>query len=97
MKYALSFVILTTMISNVFAYDIEREGRYVYQYTPYTKNIEDPDQARYVLVPEMNVGHLRKEVERLSRKGREKIRGLNVLDSRLITAEQIVERFEEDV
>ncbi len=55
------------------------------------------DQARYVLVPEMNVGHLRKEVERLSRRGRDKIRGINVLDSRLITAEQIVERFEEDV
>jgi len=55
------------------------------------------DQARYVLVPEMNVGHLRKEVERLSTHGRESIKGLNVLDSRLITAEQIVERFEEDV
>ena len=54
------------------------------------------DQVRYVLVPEMNVGHLRKEVERLSRKGRDMIKGLNVLDSRLITAEQIVEMFEED-
>jgi 2-oxoglutarate ferredoxin oxidoreductase subunit alpha len=55
------------------------------------------DQARYILVPEMNVGHLRKEVERLSTHGRESIKGLNVLDSRLITANQIVERFEEDV
>ena len=54
------------------------------------------DQVRYVLVPEMNVGHLRKEVERLSQSGRDKIKGLNVLDSRMITAEQIVERFEED-
>jgi 2-oxoglutarate ferredoxin oxidoreductase subunit alpha len=54
------------------------------------------DQCRYILVPEMNVGHLRKEVERLSQSGRERIKGLNVLDSRLITAEQIVERFEED-
>lgn len=54
------------------------------------------DQARYILVPEMNVGHLRKEVERLSTHGRESIKGLNVLDSRLITADQIVERFEED-
>jgi 2-oxoglutarate ferredoxin oxidoreductase subunit alpha len=55
------------------------------------------DQARYTLVPEMNVGHLRKEVERLSTHGRDSIKGLNVLDSRLITANQIVERFEEDV
>ena len=54
------------------------------------------EQVRYVLIPEMNVGHLRKEVERLSRSGRDKIKGLNVLDSRMITAEQIVERFEED-
>jgi 2-oxoglutarate ferredoxin oxidoreductase subunit alpha len=54
------------------------------------------DQVRYVLVPEMNVGHLRKEVERLSRSGRDTIKGLNVLDSRMITAEQIVERIEED-
>jgi hypothetical protein len=44
----------------------------------------------------MNVGHLRKEVERLSRSGRDTIKGLNVLDSRMITAEQIVERIEED-
>lgn len=51
----------------------------------------------YVLVPEMNVGQLRKEVERLSFKGRSMIRGLNVLDSRLITAEQIVDKVNKDV
>ncbi len=54
-------------------------------------------QMGYILVPEMNVGQLRKEVERLSFKGRSMIRGLNVLDSRLITAEQIVEKVHKDV
>ncbi len=54
------------------------------------------DQVSYVLVPEMNVGQLRKEVERLSSKGRGQIRGLNVLNSEFITAGQIVERVEHD-
>jgi 2-oxoglutarate ferredoxin oxidoreductase subunit alpha len=50
------------------------------------------DQVRFVLVPEMNVGQLRKEVERLARGNRDHVKGLNVLNSELITAEQIVER-----
>jgi hypothetical protein len=45
-----------------------------------------------VLVPEMNVGQLRKEVERLSGANRKRIHGLNVLDPTFITAEQIVEK-----
>jgi 2-oxoglutarate ferredoxin oxidoreductase subunit alpha len=45
-----------------------------------------------VLVPEMNVGQIRKEVERLASDRRSTIKGLNVLNSCMITAEQIVER-----
>jgi 2-oxoglutarate ferredoxin oxidoreductase subunit alpha len=55
------------------------------------------EQVRYILVPEMNVGHLRKEVERLSPRGRDFISGINVLNSRLITAAQIVEKVKHDV
>jgi len=55
------------------------------------------EQVDYVLVPEMNVGQLRKEVERLSGKGRGQIRGLNVLNSEFISAGQIVDRIEQDV
>ena len=55
------------------------------------------DQVDYVLVPEMNVGQLRKEVERLSRRGRGQIRGLNELSDEFITARKIVERIEQDV
>lgn len=50
------------------------------------------DRVDNVLVPEMNVGQLRKEVERLSRTDRKKIYGLNVLDPRFITPEQIAEK-----
>ena len=53
--------------------------------------------SRYVLVPEMNVGQIRKEVERLSFAGRDMIRGLNVLDSQIITPEQIVEKVLHDL
>jgi 2-oxoglutarate/2-oxoacid ferredoxin oxidoreductase subunit alpha len=45
-----------------------------------------------VLVPEMNVGQLRKEIERLVKDSRVVVKGLNVLNSVMITAEQIVER-----
>jgi 2-oxoglutarate ferredoxin oxidoreductase subunit alpha len=54
-------------------------------------------RVQYVLIPEMNVGQLRKEVERLSSRGRERICGLNVLNSRMITPEQIVEQVRKDV
>jgi 2-oxoglutarate ferredoxin oxidoreductase subunit alpha len=50
------------------------------------------DQVRFILVPEMNVGQLRKEVERLRTNMRVKVKGLNVLNSVMITAEQVVER-----
>lgn len=53
------------------------------------------DQVSHVLVPEMNVGQLRKEVERLSSSGRGKVQGLNVLDPSFITADQIVEKVHE--
>ena len=55
------------------------------------------NQVDYVLIPEMNVGQLRKEVERLSNDGRNRIKGLNVLNSEFITAADIVERVEHDV
>jgi len=50
------------------------------------------EQVSHVLVPEMNVGQIRKEVERLSRTGRGKVHGLNVLDPTFISPEQIVDR-----
>jgi pyruvate/2-oxoacid:ferredoxin oxidoreductase alpha subunit len=50
------------------------------------------DKVQFVLVPEMNVGQVRKEVERLAKDPRHVIRGLNVMNSCMITAEQIVER-----
>jgi 2-oxoglutarate ferredoxin oxidoreductase subunit alpha len=50
------------------------------------------ERVQYVLVPEMNVGQIRKEVERLAVGHRNTIKGLNVLNSAMITAEQIVER-----
>lgn len=53
------------------------------------------DKCAHVLVPEMNVGQLRKEVERLCTSGRGHVHGLNVLDSSFITAEQIAERVRE--
>ncbi len=49
----------------------------------------------HILVPEMNVGQVRKEVERLSGGCRGKVHGLNVLDSSFITAEQIADRVRE--
>ena len=55
------------------------------------------ERVHYVLVPEMNVGQLRKEVERLAHHGRDKVRGLNVLNSRLIKAQEIVDRVVNDV
>ena len=45
-----------------------------------------------VLVPEMNVGQLRKEVERLARSSRTPVKGLNVLNPTMISAEQIIGR-----
>ncbi|MBN1256251.1 MAG: 2-oxoacid:acceptor oxidoreductase subunit alpha [Planctomycetes bacterium] len=48
-------------------------------------------QVEYVLVPEMNVGQVRKEVERLA-DGRDRIEGLNVMNSVMITAEDIVKK-----
>jgi len=50
------------------------------------------EQVQFVLIPEMNVGQVRKEVERLAKDPRHNIRGLNVMNSCMITAEQIVER-----
>jgi 2-oxoglutarate ferredoxin oxidoreductase subunit alpha len=50
------------------------------------------EKVSHVLVPEMNVGQLRKEVERLSSGIRGKVQGLNVLDPTFITAEQIVDK-----
>lgn len=50
------------------------------------------DQVDLVLVPEMNVGQIRKEVERLATAFSGKIFGLNVLNSVMISAEQIMER-----
>lgn len=50
------------------------------------------EKVNHVLVPEMNVGQVRKEVERLSNGIREKVQGLNVLDPTFITAEQIVDK-----
>lgn len=50
------------------------------------------EQVSHVLVPEMNVGQIRKEVERLSCAVRGKVQGLNVLDPTFITAEQIADR-----
>ncbi|MBI2843244.1 MAG: 2-oxoacid:acceptor oxidoreductase subunit alpha [Armatimonadetes bacterium] len=49
------------------------------------------ERANLVIVPEMNVGQLRKEVERLSN-AQDKIHGINVLDPTFITAEQIVDK-----
>lgn len=53
------------------------------------------EQVSHVLVPEMNVGQIRKEVERLSCTVRGKVQGLNVLDPTFITAEQIADRIME--
>lgn len=53
------------------------------------------ERTSHVLVPEMNVGQLRKEVERLSTSGRGKVQGLNVLAPTFITAEQIAEKIRE--
>lgn len=53
------------------------------------------ERVSHVLVPEMNVGQLRKEVERLSPTERAKVQGLNVLDSSFITPEQIVDKVHE--
>jgi hypothetical protein len=53
------------------------------------------ERVSHVLIPEMNVGQIRKEVERLSCTDRTKVQGLNVLDSSFITADQIVERVRE--
>lgn len=50
------------------------------------------EQVKHVLVPEMNVGQLRKEVERLNNGPRSKVRGLNILDPTFISAEQIVRK-----
>ncbi len=50
------------------------------------------DQVELVLVPEMNVGQIRKEVERLASATAGKIHGLNVLHSEMISAEQIMEK-----
>lgn len=50
------------------------------------------DQVRLILVPEMNVGQMRKEIERLRTDDSAIVKGLNVLNSEMITAEQIVER-----
>lgn len=47
------------------------------------------ERVSHVLVPEMNVGQLRKEVERLACMPRGMIQGLNVLGPSFITAEQI--------
>jgi 2-oxoglutarate ferredoxin oxidoreductase subunit alpha len=53
------------------------------------------DRVRLVLVPEMNVGQLRKEVERLVRSRRTVVKGLNVLHPTMISAEQIIGRLRE--
>lgn len=50
------------------------------------------EQVKQVLVPEMNVGQLRKEVERLNTGPRSKVKGLNVLEPSFITADQIVRK-----
>jgi 2-oxoglutarate ferredoxin oxidoreductase subunit alpha len=50
------------------------------------------DRVELVLVPEMNVGQLRKEVERLARSSRTRVKGLNVLNPTMISAEQIIGR-----
>ncbi len=50
------------------------------------------EQVKHVLVPEMNVGQLRKEVERLASSDQVTIQGLNVLDPSFITAEQIANK-----
>jgi 2-oxoglutarate ferredoxin oxidoreductase subunit alpha len=50
------------------------------------------DRVELVLVPEMNVGQLRKEVERLARSSRTPVKGLNVLNPTMISAEQIIGR-----
>jgi len=47
------------------------------------------ERVSHVIVPEMNVGQIRKEVERLVSKARGKVQGLNVLDPTFITPEQI--------
>ena len=50
------------------------------------------ERVKGVLVPEMNVGQIRKEVERLAGKVRGKIQGLNVLEPTFITPEQIADK-----
>jgi 2-oxoglutarate/2-oxoacid ferredoxin oxidoreductase subunit alpha len=61
---------------------------------PFPKNAVEEmlDRVDLVLVPEMNVGQVRKEVERLTRGGKTVVKGLNVLSQVMITAEQIVQR-----
>ncbi len=49
------------------------------------------EQVHTVLVPEMNVGQLRQSVERFSKEPGTVVRGLNILNSRMITTAQIVE------
>jgi 2-oxoglutarate ferredoxin oxidoreductase subunit alpha len=49
------------------------------------------EKMKLTLVVEMNFGQLRKEVERLVKGGRDKVRGLNVLNSTMVEAERIVE------
>lgn len=53
------------------------------------------DSVRHVLVPEMNVGQVRKEVERLAAGSRARVHGLNVLDSTFITPDHIADRVRE--
>ncbi len=53
------------------------------------------ERVSHVLVPEMNVGQLRKEVERLSNGVKGKVQGLNVLDPTFISAEQIADKVRE--
>lgn len=50
------------------------------------------EQVSLVVVPEMNVGQVRKEVERLAHNVSGGIHGINVLDPRFITAEQIADK-----
>ena len=54
------------------------------------------EHVNFVLVPEMNVGQLRKEIERLcSTNRKKKVRGLNVMNSQMISAEQIAVRLQQ--
>ena len=53
------------------------------------------ERVKLVLVPEMNVGQIRKELERLCPGRRRKVRGLNVMNSKMISAEQIAVRVQQ--